>query len=95
MGARVRKDLFGIIDMIAIKQGRVLGVQSTGPSGRKAHMTTLVRTERESTRDWLESGAYLWLVSWKKTPRGPSGKSFRYEPVIDEITLELLEQESL
>lgn len=83
MGANIRKDLFGIIDLIAIGPGQIIGVQSTSYGCRKDHVNKIYGDKLEETLAWLESKADLLLVCWKKVPKG---RSFRYEPVIERIT---------
>lgn len=81
MGANIRKDLFGLIDIIAIARGRVLGIQSTGINGRKEHQQTILG--HENTVKWLESGAELLQISWDKKLIKKGGSAFRYHPIID------------
>lgn len=84
----IKKDLFGIIDIIAIKPGEIIGVQSTSWNKRLEHLATIRCSE--NTVPWLESGAKLLLVSWKKRR---CGKIHRYEPItewIEHVTVGLI-----
>jgi len=79
-----RKDLFGIIDLIAIKPGMTIGVQSTGVA-HSAHVKTILKTEIENTRRWLLAGNHLWLISWRKLKTGPVQRT--YKPRIEIFSL--------
>jgi hypothetical protein len=70
-GGGFRLDLFGIIDVIAIRTDGTLGVQSCG-SAWISHLTTLTLTKSESVRLWLaDPDRKLELWSWvKRKPRG-------------------------
>ena len=87
-GANIRKDLFGIIDIIAISSNKIIGIQSTSYKQRKPHLDTIYGSCLDSTKSWLDGGGELWLISWKKIPVKPGSKRFKYESVIDVIELE-------
>lgn len=80
-----RVDLFGIIDIVGLREQRILGVQSTSYQCRKGHLDKICIEESDSTRTWLEAGAELWLLTWKKVKVKRGGTAFRYEPVLDII----------
>jgi hypothetical protein len=74
--ARVRKDLFGVIDIIAIGGARgILGVQSTGQDYAGHYKKMMTEKAQECLR-WLQSGGGLELWSWRKVKleRGQSGE---------------------
>lgn len=75
-----RIDLFGIIDIIAIRKGEILGVQSTSMGARLEHVRKLTGECREQTLAWLDSGAKFLLVCWKKKKKVRGGKAFAYVP---------------
>lgn len=81
-----RVDLFNIIDILAIKPGEILGVQSTSWAARQKHLVKLKSVEAENTKAWLESGAKLQLITWKKVKIKRGGSAFRYEPFVEEIS---------
>lgn len=87
-----REDMFGIIDIVAMTGCEIVGIQSTSYGSRKPHIKTLTHTQAKSTAKWLQSNGGLILVSWKRVKRVRGGKAFKYVPVVDEITLEDLEQ---
>jgi hypothetical protein len=69
-----RVDLFNIIDLIAIKPGEILGVQSTSDKQRNAHIRKIVA--EPLLQEWLDSGAKFQLITWAKP-------KFRYIPTIE------------
>jgi hypothetical protein len=77
----IRRDLFNIIDIIAIKPGCILGVQSTSCGARDAHIHKIQIEKAANLTAWLESGAGLWLVSWEKPEH-------RWLPIVDKFGLE-------
>ena len=74
-----RVDLFNIIDLIAIKPGEILGVQSCG-SAFSEHFKKMLN--EEGTKQWLEAGGKLWLVGWRKIKRKRGGKLKVWAPRI-------------
>ena len=70
--AGCRQDLFGFIDLVAIKEGEtgVLAVQVTTHANLATHRKKLVGND--SVRVWLATGNRVELISWAK--RGPRGK---------------------
>ena len=80
-----RMDLFGIIDIIAIKEHEILGVQSCGQAFSEHDKKIL---ESESSKEWLESGGKLVLIGWRKLKVKRGGKDMRWKPRIKEYTLE-------
>lgn len=61
---RTTRDLFGFIDVVAIKEGLagVLGVQATSDS----HVTARVAKVQAEPRHaiWLAAGNRIWVVGW-------------------------------
>lgn len=70
--ARVRIDLFGCIDIVAIKTGipGVLGIQATSRSNMSAREKKILAIP--AAKLWLETGNGLWVVGWSKM--GKAGK---------------------
>lgn len=75
-----RIDLFGIIDIVAIRDGEILGVQSTSMGARLEHVKKITGECREQTLAWMRSGAKFLLVCWKKKKKVRGGKAFTYIP---------------
>lgn len=78
-GGGIRRDLFNIIDIIAVKPGSILGVQSTSLPHRDDHLVKLTEAKGENSIRWLESGAGLQLITWEKI-------GHRWQPTVDDIT---------
>lgn len=94
--AKVRQDLFGFIDIVAIKPGivGVLGVQTTS----KAHLSDREKKAEklETYKIWLECGNKVWMMGWKKS--GAKGKRKLWNCTIrtpDSGSWELLETPNL
>ena len=68
--ARVRVDLFGIIDIVAIRPGTVLGVQAC--SGGDVSKRVTKALGEPLLRLWLMAGGQFEVWGWAK--RGPKGK---------------------
>lgn len=63
--AKIRQDLFGFIDIVAIKSGEpVLGVQATSGSNTSARVKKAI--EIPALRTWLETGSKFTVWGWKK-----------------------------
>ena len=85
--ARIRKDLFGIIDIIALEPGRgIVGVQSTGTDFAN-HNTKLTVEMAENSIAWLEAGGHLELWGWRKVKMKRGGARMIYEPRVKVYTL--------
>lgn len=61
--AKIRQDLFGIIDVLAMRPGiGILGVQATSDSNHAARMAKAKAEPR--IREWIESGGRIEVWSW-------------------------------
>jgi len=69
--SKKRKDLFGIIDIIAMDTKSIVGVQSCGQSFREHERKILGSLMGE---EWLESGGRLILIGWRKLLKKRGGK---------------------
>jgi hypothetical protein len=66
-----RKDLFGGIDIIAIKKDHpVLGVQATTTTNQSTRVKKML--EIPELKLWCEAGNLLWVVGWSQ--KGKAGK---------------------
>ena len=69
--AKVRQDMFGWIDIVAVKPGKpILGVQTT--TGNMAAVRLDKARGNEALKAWISGGGQLVVHSWDK--RGPRGK---------------------
>ena len=65
--AKIRQDLFGFIDMVALGSGSILAIQAT--STRVAERVDKIYAEPRA-RDWLESGGLIEVHGWSKRANG-------------------------
>ena len=74
--ARVRQDLFGLFDLLAVRGDRVLGVQCTSADHIRAREVKL--RANPNLASWLESDSRMAIIhGWAK--RGPRGKAKRWQ----------------
>ena len=74
--AKVRQDLFGFIDIVAMRSGSLIGVQATTTSNVMARITKIFNDQRSGM--WLSTGASLLVVGWSKRKSG-------WKPVVKKI----------
>jgi len=74
-----RKDLFGIIDIIALGECGIIGIQSCGQSFAEHDRKIL---ENPLALKWLEKGGELMLIGWRKVKLKRGGKAMRWSPRI-------------
>jgi hypothetical protein len=79
-GFGFRKDLFGIIDIIALDQEEgIIGVQSCGQAFSE-HYRKMSEEHRQDSIDWLEAGGKLELWGWRKLKKKRGGKAIVWKP---------------
>lgn len=76
-----RKDFLGIIDIIALGEGRIIGIQSCGQAF--AEHDRKILDEPRALR-WIECGGRLMLIGWRKVKMKRGGKAMRWQPRINE-----------
>jgi hypothetical protein len=64
----IRVDLFGWIDLIAIKPGVIMAVQTTSASNQSARVKKI--RSLPSSKAWLDAGGKIWVMGWKKGKDG-------------------------
>jgi hypothetical protein len=74
-----RVDLFHIIDLLAIKPGIILGVQSTSKAQISAHKKKCLVKERINLQSWLEAGGKFVIIGWYKKKKKKSRKLWHYK----------------
>lgn len=79
---KIRQDLFGFIDLLAIAPAMV-AIQTTVGSSVSARRTKILTID--AAREWLESGHKIWVHGWAK--RGGAGKRKLWTCREVEITL--------
>jgi hypothetical protein len=62
--AKVRQDLFGFADLLAIKPGEILAVQTTTGSHLAEHRRKIIAEQRH--QQWLKAGGRIQLHGWNK-----------------------------
>ncbi len=62
--ARIRQDLYGFIDLLAIRENEVLGVQSTSDSNLSARVNKI--TEHENVARVRKAGIRIVAHGWRK-----------------------------
>lgn len=82
--AKVRVDLFGVIDVVAIAGDHILGIQATSGANHAARRTKALQEKR--LRGWLAAGGRFEIWSYAK--RGARGKRKVWELRREPITLE-------
>ena len=85
MHARIRQDLFNIIDIIAIKPGIILGVQATSDNGGNVAAHYNKALEQPGLKAWLDAGGQFQIVGWGK--KGKRGEKKKWVPRILEFDL--------
>jgi hypothetical protein len=79
--ARVRQDLFGCIDVLAIAGDKLIGIQATSGNNHASRVAKALKEPR--LRAWLAAGALFEVWSWAK--QGKAGKrklwTLRREPL--------------
>ena len=83
--AKVRVDLFGFIDVLAMTSdgNGLLGVQTTSGTNHAARRTKIFSLP--AAKQWLLLGNRIWVVSWSK--RGERGKRKLWEPRIESVNI--------
>jgi hypothetical protein len=66
--ARIRQDLFGIIDILAIRDGETVAVQSTSWSNTKSRINKM--TESDALEHLRAAGWILLVHGWRKNKKG-------------------------
>lgn len=83
--AHIRQDLFGLIDIVCIKEGEngVLGIQTTSDTNRSEHRIKIYSNSILPL--WLKTGNKLILHTWGK--HGSKGKRKLWELFEEVISL--------
>lgn len=80
--ARRRIDLFGVIDLVCLKPGQIIGVQTTSGGNLAARRTKSMAEPR--LREWLSAGARYELHGWRKAGPRKTWGVVREELALDE-----------
>ena len=86
-GPKLRQDMFGIIDIIALGPSGVIGVQSCGDSFSQ-HWNKLTVEKYQETFNWLSTpGNSLVIYAWRKVKVKRGGLAERWMPRVVEVTM--------
>lgn len=85
--ARIRQDLYGCIDLIGIRPGEILGVQTTSGTNHAARRSKALA--EPAVREWLAAGGRFEIWSYAK--RGARGERKLWERRVEAVTLEMVE----
>ena len=80
----VRQDLFGVIDIVALGDNKIIGVQSCGSSFSKHDKKIL---DNPLALRWLRSGGRLLLIGWGKVKLKRGSKAMRWQPRVKEYKI--------
>jgi len=80
-----RKDLFGVIDIIALTDQGIMGIQSCGQAFSEHNKKIL---DEPMALKWLEKGGALMLIGWRKIKLRRGSKAMRWSPRIKEYAVE-------
>ena len=86
--ARIRQDLFGFIDLIAMKPGHhILAIQASTGAHHAARVAKIVSDHKVAPWAllWLQTGSRIHVTTWAK--HGPRGKRKVWEVRVQELTL--------
>lgn len=63
-GANIRKDLFGWVDIVALRDGETLAVQCTSYTNISARVKKIA--ESETVAQVRKAGWLIWVIGWRK-----------------------------
>jgi len=85
--ARKRVDLFNFIDIIAIKDDKIVGIQCTSYANHASRKKKILDNEIAPT--WIEAGGEIQVWSWKKRI---VKKRPKWEPRVEIITEQMFKK---
>ncbi len=81
-----RKDLFNVIDIIALTDQGIMGIQSCGQAFSEHDKKIL---NEPMALKWLEKGGKLQLVAWRKILKKRGGKMKVWSPRIKDYDISM------
>lgn len=81
--SKVRQDLFGWIDVVAVRPDKpgVLGVQCTSASNLSSRVKKILAAD--TAYPWLAAGNRVWVLGWKRV--GKRWRAVRRELCLDDL----------
>lgn len=61
-----RRDLFGFIDIVAIENGAIVGIQTTSDREVARHRDKIIDECRHAAMEWLRAGGLIQIWGWSK-----------------------------
>lgn len=74
--AKIRQDLFGFIDIVALRGGKIIGVQCTSRDNIAARSKKI--QDLVEAQDWSMAGGLIWIIGWGKV--GARGERKKVQP---------------
>lgn len=86
--ARIRKDLFGFIDIVALRGNEkgVLGIQTTSAANLSARIEKTLGLPVYKL--WLQCGNRIEFHGWRKIKVRKGGKQIRWEAIVRRLHLD-------
>jgi hypothetical protein len=82
--AFIRQDLYGFIDIVAIREsGGILGIQACAGASHATRRTKILAEPRAKL--WLQAGGLIDICSWSK--KGARGKRKLWDARVEHLTL--------
>lgn len=86
--AKIRQDLFGFIDIIALDEScGIVGVQSCG-SSFASHLAKITSECHDAAVAWLRCGGKIELWSWRKIKLKRGAKKYVWRPRVADFTMQ-------
>jgi hypothetical protein len=63
-GANIRKDLFGFVDILALRDGETLAVQATSYTNISARVNKIASLD--AVADVRRANWSIWVIGWRK-----------------------------
>lgn len=77
-GGGYRKDLFGFMDMVAMKPGEgIMAIQATSGANTSSRINKIKRECHLAARAWLEAGGRIQVWGWKYYLKEKEGLHWR------------------
>lgn len=70
-----RQDLFNFIDILAVGNGKTIGVQATSTGNMNARVKKILALPE--SREWLKAGNLIMVIGWKKYKKAVNRKFYR------------------
>jgi len=69
-GGGIRRDLFGLVDLVAVRDGETLGVQTTSAANVAAHLSKMTDDEHAPALAALRAAGWTVVIhGWRKSTR--------------------------